>query len=140
MVTIIKGGLFMSTNIKYSRQRESIKEYLCHTKEHPTADTVYMRIRELYPNISLGTVYRNLNLLVELGEIRKVECGDGCDHFDSDMAPHNHFMCKKCHQLSDIEMEPIDHIQKIAARDFNGDVEGYVTYFYGLCEECKNKK
>ena len=58
--------------LKYSRQRESIKEYLRHTTEHPTADTVYGNIRKLYPNISLGTVYRNLSLLVDLGEIRKL--------------------------------------------------------------------
>lgn len=63
--------------LKYSRQREVIKEYLMSTKEHPTADTVYMHIREQSPNISLGTVYRNLNLLTELGEIKKITCGDG---------------------------------------------------------------
>lgn len=54
--------------LKYSRQRESIKHFLASTNSHPTADTVYMGVREEFPNISLGTVYRNLNLLVELGE------------------------------------------------------------------------
>ena len=61
-----RGGVF---NGKYSRQRESIKKYLASTKEHPTADMVYTNIRKQYPNISLGTVYRNLNLLVDHGEI-----------------------------------------------------------------------
>lgn len=56
---------------KYSRQREAIKEYLAHTKEHPTADMVYMQIRKIYPNISLGTVYRNLNFLADKGEVQK---------------------------------------------------------------------
>ena len=55
-------------NLKYSRQRAAIKEYLSHTYEHPTADTVYLHVREEFPNISLGTVYRNLNLLADMGE------------------------------------------------------------------------
>lgn len=63
--------------LKYSRQRESIKACLMSRKDHPTADALYTSIREQFPNISLGTVYRNLNLLVELGEIRKLSCGDG---------------------------------------------------------------
>ena len=56
---------------KYSRQRASIIEYLKNTSSHPTADTVYMHVKQVYPNISLGTVYRNLNLLAELGEAKK---------------------------------------------------------------------
>ncbi|ROR31937.1 Fur family peroxide stress response transcriptional regulator [Mobilisporobacter senegalensis] len=130
----------MATTIKFSRQREAIKEYLFHTKEHPTADTIYMHIREQYPNISLGTVYRNLNFLLEQGEIIKVECGDGCDHFDGNREPHNHFICKECHKLLDLEMESIDQINAIANVGFNGDIEGHVTYFYGICEECKKNK
>ncbi len=78
------------TTTKFSRQRESIKEYLSHTKEHPTADTVYMNIREKYPNISLGTVYRNLNLLVEQGEIIKLSPGNGCDRYDCNTQSHYH--------------------------------------------------
>ena len=57
--------------LKYSRQRESIKHYLMTTKEHPTADTVYMHVKKEFPNISLGTVYRNLNLLTDIGEAIK---------------------------------------------------------------------
>ena len=54
--------------LKYSKQRASIKDYLMHTTSHPTADTVYLHIKEEFPNISLGTVYRNLNLLADIGE------------------------------------------------------------------------
>ena len=63
--------------LKYSRQRESIKANLMNRTDHPTADALYLSIREEFPNISLGTVYRNLNLLVELGEIIKFSAGDG---------------------------------------------------------------
>ena len=68
--------------LKYSRQRESIKACLMNRHDHPTADALYASIREEYPNISLGTVYRNLNLLVETGEIQRLTCGDGADHYD----------------------------------------------------------
>jgi Fur family peroxide stress response transcriptional regulator len=125
---------------KYSRQREAIKEFLAQTKEHPTADTVYMNIRSTHPNISLGTVYRNLNLLAEQGEIIKINCQDGSDRFDGNPMPHYHFLCKSCGKVSDIEMEPIDHIIKIAGAGFGGKVEGHVTYFYGLCPECTVKE
>ena len=63
--------------LKYSRQRESIKANLMSRHDHPTADALYASIREEFPNISLGTVYRNLNLLVETGEILKLTCGNG---------------------------------------------------------------
>lgn len=125
---------------KYSRQREAIKEYLAHTKEHPTADMVYMNIRTAYPNISLGTVYRNLNLLAEQGEIIKINCQDGSDRFDGNHNPHYHFVCKSCGKVMDIEMESIDHINKIARAGFSGTVEGHVTFFYGLCPLCSTKE
>jgi Fur family peroxide stress response transcriptional regulator len=124
---------------KYSRQREAIKEYLSETKEHPTADTVYMNIRDTYPNISLGTVYRNLNLLAEQGEILRINCQDGCDRYDGNPKLHYHFLCKDCGRVLDIEMESIEHINVIAGAGFNGIVEGNVTYFYGQCPECKDK-
>ncbi len=121
---------------KYSRQREAIKEYLTQTKDHPTADTVYMNIRNQLPNISLGTVYRNLNLLAELGDIIKIDCQDGSVRFDGDTKPHYHFVCKECGRIADIKMESIDHINVIANALFGGKIEGHVTYFYGKCAEC----
>jgi len=122
--------------LKYSRQREAIKEYLSHTKEHPTADTIYMRIREIYPNISLGTIYRNLSLLVEKGEIIRINGIDGSDHYDGNTQKHYHFLCKDCQRILDLEMDSIDHINDIANKNFPGEIEGHATYFYGRCEEC----
>ncbi|MBH1942080.1 transcriptional repressor [Mobilitalea sibirica] len=122
--------------MKYSRQREAIKEYLSQTIEHPTADTVYMNIRKQYPNISLGTVYRNLNLLAEQGEILKINCRDGSDRFDGNPNPHYHFICNGCGRVFDLEMESIDHINVIAGEHFKGNIEGHITFFYGSCPDC----
>lgn len=76
--------------LNYSRQREAILDFLCHTTSHPTAEEVYMYIRDIYPNISLGTVYRNLALLVKHGQALKIQ-GEDCDHFDGNTRLHYHF-------------------------------------------------
>lgn len=125
--------------LKYSRQREVIKDFLKTRKDHPTADTVYMNVREQYPNISLGTVYRNLTLLADIGDIQRLRVGDGVDHFDADVSPHYHFICTECNSVIDLEMDSIDNIIDIAGMNFNGKIAGHVTYFYGVCGNCCNK-
>lgn len=124
------------TGTKFSRQRQAILEYLCSTKEHPTADTVYTYVRERCPNISLGTVYRNLNLLTQEGEILRLTCGDGSDHFDGNPAPHYHFLCTECGAVWDLDMEPLTHINIIAAAGFSGMIEGHTLLFHGKCPHC----
>ena len=122
--------------LKYSRQREAIKEFLATRKDHPTADVVYQNIREIYPHISLGTVYRNLTLLSDIGEILRLHLSDGVDHFDADTSLHSHFICKDCGSVIDLEMDSIDHINASAGRNFPGQIDGNVTYFYGTCKDC----
>lgn len=125
--------------IKFSRQRESIKDYLMHTTCHPTADDVYMHVRSTFPNISLGTVYRNLNLLVDQGEIIKLTCNDGCDHFDGMCEPHYHFICRCCNSVLDLSLPNLDHINTLAAANFDGIIEGHSVLFNGICPDCKKK-
>lgn len=127
------------SNLKYSRQRESIKQQLMHRKDHPTADMVYTEIRKEFPNISLGTVYRNLALLSELGEIKRLTTGDGPDRFDADTSMHNHFICRKCHAVLDLDMEDISGIREQAERNFDGLIESYSVNFYGVCGGCRRK-
>lgn len=123
--------------LKYSRQREAIKEFLIHRTDHPTADTIYDQIRETYPNISMGTVYRNLALLEKIGEIKKITTGAGAaDHFDGNITPHNHFVCTTCHRVMDLEMDNIDFIKETAAKNFPGTIDNYITHFYGTCKDC----
>ena len=126
--------------LKYSRQREAILNFLITRNDHPTADAVYMNIKEEYPNISLGTVYRNLQLLTSIGKIQKIKVGDGTDHFDADTSPHNHFYCRKCGSVIDLDMENIDGISDIAARNFDGIIESYMICFTGVCGKCLGKQ
>ena len=100
-------------NLKYSRQREAIKDYLSSVTTHPTADTVYMHIKDEFPNISLGTVYRNLNLLADIGEAIKITTPDGGDHMDK--------------------------INQLASESFDGQIESHTMLFYGICGDCLRK-
>lgn len=122
--------------MKYSKQRESILKYLRSTKCHPTAETVYQNILSENPNISLGTVYRNLTLLTELGEISKITDFEGPDRFDGNNAPHYHFVCRECGTVLDLEMDSLSHINLLAAHNFNGTIEGHTANFYGKCPHC----
>lgn len=122
--------------IRYSKQREAIKTYLMATKAHPTAEIVYDTIKQEFPNISLGTVYRNLNFLVAHGEALRLDCGDGVDHFDGNVTPHNHFFCRSCGHIFDLNMPEIDHIDVLAATNFKGKIEDHIIYFRGICEGC----
>lgn len=126
--------------LKYSRQRESIKEYLANTSEHPTADIVYMHVKEEYPNISLGTVYRNLNLLAELGEAKKITTPDGADRFDGHTTPHYHFCCTCCGKVKDIYVEDMDYIGEFAGKHFDGVIESHTAMFFGKCKDCAQKE
>lgn len=126
--------------IRHSRQRDAIKAYLMSTVVHPTAEIVYEHLRKEFPNISLGTIYRNLNFLVEHGEALRLDCGDGFDHFDGNVSPHNHFFCRGCGQIFDLQMQEIDHINILANADFNGKIEEHIIYFRGLCENCLKKE
>lgn len=111
------------------------------TKEHPTADTVYLHVKEEFPNISLGTVYRNLNLLTDIGEAIKIPTPDGGDRFDGNIMPHNHFFCTSCRKVLDLDldMKNIEQVNKAAAENFDGIIESSTTIFYGKCGDCIQK-
>ena len=126
-------------SLKYSRQREAIKDYLSSVTTHPTADTVYMHIKEEFPNISLGTVYRNLNLLVETGEILKLTCGNGPDHYDGNAAPLYHFVCRECGQVYDIDLDEMTGLNASVQSKAPGKIDSHSILFYGHCYQCMEK-
>lgn len=126
--------------LKYSRQRESIKTCLMNRTDHPTADALYASIRKEFPNISLGTVYRNLNLLAELGEIARFSCGDGSEHFDYVTEPHYHFVCKTCGAIHDLPLEIVRETSELLPVTVLGKIDSHAIFFYGECESCLCKK
>ena len=127
--------------INYSRQREAIKTYLISTKTHPTADEVYEHVRHDFPKISLATVYRNLNLLVEIGEAIKVTNTKGKEHFDADVTPHDHVACTTCGAVADIQL-PTEHSRKIHEMiqdHYDGMLDDARRLYYGTCRSCMKK-
>lgn len=125
-------------SLKYSRQRESILQYLSATHSHPTADMVYMHVKEEFPNISLGTVYRNLNLLADIGKVIKIPTPDGGDRFDGRTDSHYHVICRDCGNVFDLELDDFfdQFIDKTAGEKFDGVIESHNILFYGKCADC----
>ena len=123
---------------KYSRQREAIKNNVADRKDHPTADMVFNDIRKVFPNISLGTVYRNLGLLVEQGELNKFSTNDGLLHFDPDVSGHDHFVCRKCGCVMDMQLSDAFDPKEHVSSHFEGSVDSCQIIFYGLCGKCSN--
>ena len=125
--------------LKFSRQRESIRECLKNRTDHPTADAVYVTISKDYPKISLGTVYRNLNLLADMGEIQRFSSGDGSEHFDYNTDPHYHFVCRTCGAIIDMPLELVHDTPDLLSAPFPGRVDSHTVFFYGECEDCLKK-
>lgn len=124
--------------VKYSRQREAIIKYLTGRTDHPSAEAVYQALRLTYPNISLGTVYRNLGFLEENGHLMRIPMENGSDRFDPNASPHYHFLCRKCGCLQDVPMTALDSLNQLAQAHLGGVVESHTLIFKGLCESCKD--
>lgn len=124
-------------NRNYSRQREFIKENLRHRYDHPTAEMVFADTRKAYPRVSLATVYRNLGLLSDLGEIRHLVFPGGPDRYDGNTAPHDHFLCRECGAIIDLDKAPGHPVMmRQVAKKFNGVIEDCNVNFLGLCPTC----
>ncbi len=121
--------------VKKSKQRDAIINCLSNRTDHPTAETIYKELKAENPTISLGTVYRNLNQLVSWNTIQKIPIGFGPDRFDPNNLPHAHFYCTKCGTVSDFTFDDTKLLQ-LAKSSFSGQIEGHISFFYGLCESC----
>ncbi|NDV26111.1 Fur family transcriptional regulator [Desulfovibrio sp. JC010] len=127
----------MKIGQRRSKQRELILEELKGLTCHPTADELYERVRKRLPNISLGTVYRNLELMADHGVILKIETG-GKNRFDGNAEPHPHIRCLQCGKVDDVMNEvTAPEISEIEAQGY--DVKGCSIEYFGLCPECRTK-
>ena len=126
--------------MNYSRQREAILNCLAKRYDHPTADMVFESVRQVLPKVSLGTVYRNLTLLCETGDIVKIATVKGFDRFDYDTKPHCHFICTECTKVSDIEAEMNDLINQEKLKNIPGLIDRTELLIYGLCDECSENR
>ena len=125
--------------MKYSRQRELILEAVREDDVHPTADFIYQRLKKDHPNLSLGTVYRNLNLLSEIGTINKLHVPGMPDRFDGNITPHYHFYCKHCGRVFDVNIDFPQEIDREVERETGHHVDSHSVLFSGICKDCAQK-
>ena len=124
------------TRTRVTKQKKVIVKILQETTSHPTADWIYEEARKVLPDISLGTVYRNLRVLTEAGVIRELNYGSTYSRYDGNASNHYHFVCLHCNQVLDI---PVPVISDLEARveDVTGhQVDYHRTELYGICREC----
>lgn len=123
-----------------TRQRQLILEVLKDTKSHPTADWLYQRVREQMPNVSLGTVYRNLGVLKEQQVIQELRHAGNQSRYDGNPHPHYHFFCTDCGRVDDVTLDYTEEAEKWIEDQMPGyDIKGHNTEFYGICPDCKQK-
>ena len=124
--------------MRYSRQRELVLHQVQSRCDHPTADEIYTAIRESCPGLSLGTVYRNLNGLVEMGSIRRVTIPGQADRFDRTLRDHDHLYCRCCGRVTDVNLDHSAIHQALEACQ-GVQIEQYSLDLYGVCSECRQK-
>jgi Fur family peroxide stress response transcriptional regulator len=120
-----------------SKQRDTILRVVINSKDHPRADWVYDQVRQEIPNISMGTVYRNLNSLAKSGDIRQLDIADGTSRFDGNTESHYHFRCEQCGHIFDLD-EPVDQsISERVAKNTGFKVYRQRMELIGLCNACQ---
>ena len=121
-----------------SKQREAIFETVREANSHPTAEWVYEQVRKEIPNISLGTVYRNLKLLKQAGMISELNFIDNLSRFNGNVQHHYHFKCEQCGNIFDVN-EPVNkELDNRLARENGFKVFHHQLGFYGLCKDCQS--
>jgi Fur family peroxide stress response transcriptional regulator len=122
---------------KHSRNREAIRRLLADTKEHPCAEWIYAKLKPEFPDLSLGTVYRNLSVFRSEGDVICIGTVAGQERFDADTRPHAHFICECCGRVEDVAAPALDEEKYSAgALRIDGEIRGHSLTFYGLCREC----
>ncbi len=122
--------------MNYSRQREVILNTLKSNVVHPTAEYLYSVLKETEPNISLATLYRNLNQLAENGIIKKIDGLDTSSHFDHNTHEHYHFICEKCGRVFDVSSDIAPNLVKKTEDETGFLINKYDIVFSGTCKDC----
>ena len=127
-------------NLRMTEQRRVILEELRRRNDHPSADELYERVRTRLPRISLGTVYRNLEILSALGEIQKLELSGSLKRFDGVPSKHYHIRCIACDRVDDAPIAPLNQIEDELYGATVFEIIGHNLEFTGLCPACTRKR
>ncbi len=131
----------MERTAKHFRKRDAILTCLRQTDSHPSADWIYAQLKPEIPDLSLGTVYRNLSLFKGKGIIASLGTVNGTERFDGNTAPHVHYICTNCGCVLDLEGFAVpQELQAAVAKTTGGEVTGCQLTFNGVCSHCQNHK
>lgn len=125
-----------TSKIRYSRQRELILSNLQNRCDHPTAEMIYQDLKPHHPNLSLGTVYRNLNQLCDNHLILKLDVGGPMVRYDGNIQPHIHFICEKCGKIHDIEADSQLLMEQLKF-NHSHEIKSIHIQLTGICQECQ---
>lgn len=125
--------------MNYSRQREIILETLKSNVVHPTAEYLYAILKAKAPNISLATLYRNLNQLADNGVIKKIDGLEAPSHYDHNTHEHYHFICDECKRVFDVSSDVAPNIVQITEEELGFIVKKHDIIFNGICRDCLEK-
>jgi Fur family ferric uptake transcriptional regulator len=106
--------------------------------DHPSADQIYLSVAAVDPRVSRGTVYRNLNVLCDEGEVLHVKLPDGPDRFDLRLEPHCHILCTRCGTVEDADIPYRPELDAEASESTGYQVSRHRTVFEGLCPRCRD--
>ena len=127
----------MEKATKHFRKRDAILTCLRETTEHPSAEWVYSQLKQEIPDLSLGTVYRNLSLFKEQGLITSLGTVNGVERFDANTDPHVHYICTGCGRVLDLhQLRVPEELNQAAAMNSGGEVTGCQLTFTGVCGQC----
>jgi Fur family peroxide stress response transcriptional regulator len=132
----------MEKSTRYSKKREAILDAIRSTDLHPSADWVYQTLRPIYPDLSLGTVYRNLTRFKEEGLIVSLGTVNGQERFDGAVSPHTHLICRSCGRVLDLPDVRPDQALKLdqVARLHGVEIDRCELMIYGKCPQCTKQK
>jgi len=128
----------LQTVRKNSKKRKALLEALCNSHEHPTAEMLYNQLKPEFPELSLGTVYRNLGVLVQEGLVKSVGHVNGQERYDATTYPHPHFVCRNCHGVIDLTLpDTVSGMYEEIGSQFHCAPEEYSLTISGLCAKCR---
>ena len=126
---------------KHSRKRDAILDCIRRTRCHPSAEWVYQNLKPDFPDLSLGTVYRNIAMFKDEGTIQSLGVVNGLERYDYNTEPHTHFVCTCCGKVLDLEgVELAPSVVADAEQLSGGTIGSYQLQFRGTCADCCSKK
>jgi Fur family peroxide stress response transcriptional regulator len=126
--------------MRLTRQREVLLQAVKESKSHPDADSIYHLLKPQYPELSLGTVYRNLNVLSQAGMITKLTTPFSKEHYDGNTHPHYHLCCEVCQKIMDLDTPYKTELDREIQQNTQFLVREHEIVFHGICEFCQKEK